>query len=157
HHGVGEPYLPLIEALTRLAGGADGTAIRDILSVHAPSWLAQMPSLWTRSERGALEGRSVATRERMMRELTIAIETIAGDAPLLLKLEDIHGSDASTLDWLAHVARRPEPACLMVLVTFRPADPAATKAGLGDLVAELALHRRCREIALKPLGLDAIE
>ena len=157
HHGVGEPYLPLIEALTRLAGDTDGAAVKEILSTQAPSWLSQMPALWTRSERSALEARGRATRERMMRELTLAIEAIASDVPLLLKLEDIHWSDTSTLDWLAHVARRPEPARLMVIATFRPADAAAAKAGLGGLVTELALHRRCREIALTPLGLAAIE
>ena len=157
HHGVGEPYLPLIEALTRLAGGQGGAAMKEILSAQAPSWLAQMPALWTRSERSALETRGRATRERMMRELTLAIEAIASDAPLLLKLEDIHWSDTSTLDWLAHVARRPEPARLMVMATFRPADAAAAKVGLGGLVTELALHGRCREIALAPLGLTAIE
>ena len=141
HHGVGEPYLPLIEALTRLAGGADGVAVKEILSTQAPSWLAQMPSLWTRSERSALEARGRATRERMMRELTLAVEAIASDVPVLLKLEDIHWSDTSTLDWLAHVARRPEPARLMVIATFRPADMAAAKVGLSGLVTELALHR----------------
>ena len=77
HHGVGEPYLPLIEALTRLAGGADGAAMKEVLSAQAPSWLAQMPALWSRSERSALEARGRATRERMMRELTLAIEAIA--------------------------------------------------------------------------------
>jgi predicted ATPase/DNA-binding winged helix-turn-helix (wHTH) protein len=157
HHGVGEPYLPLIEALTRLAGGANGAAVKEVLSVQAPSWLAQMPALWSRSERGALEARGRATRERMMRELTLAIEAMAADVPLLLKLEDIHWSDTSTLDWLAHVARRPEPARLMVIATFRPADAAAAKVGLGGLVMELALHGWCREIALAPLGLPAIE
>ena len=156
HHGVGEPYLPLIEALTRLAGGADGAAMKEILSAQAPSWLAQMPALWTRSERSALEARGRATRERMMRELTLAIEAIASDVPLLLKLEDIHWSDTSTLDWLAHVARRPEPARLMVIATFRPADVAAVKVGLGSLVTELALHGWCQEIALAPLDLAAI-
>jgi predicted ATPase len=154
---VWQPYLPLIEALTRLAGGQDGTAVKQILWAQAPSWLAQMPSLWTRSERTMLEARGRATRERMMRELTLAIEAIASDVPLLLKLEDIHWSDASTLDWLAHVARRPEPARLMVLATFRPADVTAARAGLGVLVTELALHGRCREIALDPLGLQAVE
>ena len=93
-----------------------------------------MPSLWTRAERSALEARGRATRERMLRELTQAVEAIAADAPLLLKLEDIHWSDASTLDWLAHVARRPEPARLMVLATFRPADAAAITAGLGGII-----------------------
>jgi predicted ATPase len=43
----------------------------------------------------------------MMRELTLAI---ASEVPLLLKLEDIHWSDASTLDWLTHMARHSEPA-----------------------------------------------
>src|SRR6185503_2975508 len=28
HHGVGEPYLPLIEALTRLAGAPDGAVMK---------------------------------------------------------------------------------------------------------------------------------
>ena len=156
HHGVGEPYLPLIEALTRLAGGADGAAVKEILSTQAPSWLAQMPALWSRSERSVLEARGRATRERMMRELTLAIEAIAADVPLLLKLEDIHWSDTSTLDWLAHVARRPEHARLMVIATFRSADVAAAKVGLGGLVTELALHGWCREIALSPLDLAAI-
>jgi DNA-binding winged helix-turn-helix (wHTH) protein/tetratricopeptide (TPR) repeat protein len=157
HHGVGEPYLPLIEALMRLAGGADGDDVKEILATHAPSWLAQMPSLWSRSDRGALAARGRATRDRMMRELTEAVEVIAGTRPLLLKLEDVHWSDASTLDWLAHVARRPEPARLMLLATFRPADAAAIRAGLGGVVAELALHGRCREISLRPLDLEAIE
>ena len=88
-----------------------------------------MPSLWTRSKRSALEARGRATRERMMRELTLAVEAIASDVPLLLKLEDIHWSDASTLDWLTHMARRPEPARLMVIATFRPADAAVARWG----------------------------
>ena len=156
HHGVGEPYLPLIEALTRLARGPDGGAVKEILAAQAPSWLAQMPLLWTRTERGSLETRGRATRERMLRELTHAIETIAAEAPLALKLEDIHWSDASTLDWVVHMARRPEPTRLMVLATFRPADAAAAKAGLDRIVSELALHGRCQDIALQPLGIEAI-
>jgi DNA-binding winged helix-turn-helix (wHTH) protein/predicted ATPase len=156
HHGVGEPYLPLIEALTRLARGPDGGVVKEILAAQAPSWLAQMPLLWTRAERGSLETRGRATRERMLRELTHTIETIAAEAPLALKLEDIHWSDASTLDWVVHMARRPEPARLMVLATFRPADAAAAKAGLDRIVPELALHGRCQDIALQPLGVEAI-
>ncbi len=157
HHGAGESYLPLIEALTRLAGGSDGRPVKEILAIHAPSWLAQMPSLWSASERRALEARGRPTRERMMRELTQAIEAIASETPLVLRLEDIHWSDASTLDWIGHVARRPEAARLLLLATFRPADAAILKAGLGRLVTELALHGSCREITLDPLRLQAFE
>ncbi len=154
HHGVGEPFLPLIEAMTRLAGAPDGAAVKDVLSTHAPSWLAQMPALWTRAESSTLAARGQATRERMLRELTEAIESLSTQAPLVLVLEDIHWSDASTLDWLAHVARRPEPARLMILAAFRPADAATT---LHGITSELALHGHCHEIALRPLDLAAIE
>ena len=85
HHGAGEAYLPLIDALTRLAGAAGGQPMKEILARRAPSWLAQMPSLWTASERRALEARARPTRERMMRELTDAIEAIAADTPLVLR------------------------------------------------------------------------
>jgi DNA-binding winged helix-turn-helix (wHTH) protein/predicted ATPase len=157
HHGMGEPYLPLIEALTRLAGSRDGTAIKEILRAQAPSWLAQIPSLWSQSERSALEARGRATSKRMIRELTLAVEVIASDVPLLIKLEDLHWGDPSTLDWIAHVARRPEPTRLMVLATCRPAGAASANMDLGGVIAELALHGQCKEIALSPLNLKAVE
>ena len=157
HHGVGEPYLPLIEALMRLAISADGSLIRAAVATHAPSWLALMPSLWTKAQRSALEARTHATQERMLRELTSAIEAIAADELLVLVLEDVHWSDASTLDWLTHVAGRPERVRLLVLATFRPADVGAISAGLGGITAELLLHGRCHEIALNPLDLEAVE
>ena len=157
HHGVGEPYLPLIEALTRLATSTDGSLIRATIATHAPSWLELMPSLWTKAQRSGLEARSRATQERMLRELTSAIEAIAAGELLVLVLEDIHWSDASTLDWLTHVAGRPEQARLLVLATFRPADVGAIATGLGGIMTELLLHGRCHEIALNPLNLEAIE
>ena len=127
HHGVGEPYLPLIEALTRLAGAADGAAVKDILSTHAPSWLAQMPSLWTRAERSALEARGQRHARAHAARADRSGRSHRRRRRSCSMLEDIHWSDASTLDWLAHVARRPEPARLMMLATFRPADAAAIK------------------------------
>ena len=93
-----------------------------------------------------------------LRELTLAVEAMAVHFPLLIKLEDIHRSDASTLDWLAHIARRPEHARLMVLATFRTAaDAAAAKVGVGGLVAEPRAASAVEEIALHPLDLKAIE
>ncbi len=157
HHGVGEPYLPLIEALTRLALAKDGAPVKAILSAQAPSWVAQMPALWGHSDRASLQRRGRATSDRMVRELTQAVEEIAADVPLLIKIEDIHWSDASTLDWLAHVARRLDVTRLMVMATFRPGDAAGAKVGLNSLVAELALHGWCCEVALNPLTLQEIE
>ena len=157
HHGVGEPYLPLIEAFTGLVTGGDGAPIKDVLASQAPSWLAQMPSLWTQADRSLFGGRGRATRERMIRELTLAVEILASDAPLLIKLEDVHWSDASTLDWLAHMARRREPARVMVVATARLAEPAGVKVGLYTLMNELAVHGLCSEIELHALELEAVE
>ena len=40
--------------------------------------------------------------------------------PLILVLEDLHWSDTATLEWLAYIARRRDPARLLVLGTYRP-------------------------------------
>ena len=63
-----------------------------------------------------------ATRERMLRELAEAVEQLTAERPLVLWLEDLHWSDASTLDWLAFVARRRESARLLIIGTYRPVD-----------------------------------
>ena len=45
-----------------------------------------------------------------------------GEQPLVLVLEDLHWSDAATLDLLAWLARRREPARLLLIGTYRPAS-----------------------------------
>src|SRR5690349_25167699 len=42
--------------------------------------------------------------------------------PILLVLEDVHWSDAATLDLLSSLARRDEPARLMIIATYRPME-----------------------------------
>lgn len=157
HHGAGEPYLPMIDALTRMASAPGGRDLRKLLAEQAPGWLAQMPSLWTRAERNAFAMRGLPTRDRLLRELTLAIEAICKRTPLVVHLEDVHWSDVSTLAWLAHVMRRLEPARLLILATMRPAGRLGLKAGLDRLVGELALHGQCHEIGLAPLSVSAIE
>ena len=66
--------------------------------------------------------RSGATPERMLRELTDAFEMMTRRSPLVLCLEDLHWSDVSTLDWIASFARRPEPAGMLVIGTYRPGE-----------------------------------
>jgi predicted ATPase len=57
-----------------------------------------------------------ATRERMLREIAEAIDTLSAERPVLLVLEDLHWSDHSSLDLVGWLARRRERA--------RRADPA---------------------------------
>ena len=80
----------------------DGEQLVTLLRQHAPTWLVQMPALLSAAELEALQRKTQgATRERMLRELGEAIEAITAERPLVLWFEDLHWSDASTLELLA--------------------------------------------------------
>jgi DNA-binding winged helix-turn-helix (wHTH) protein len=152
HYGASEPYLPLLDALTSLARGPQRVSVLEILRRRAPSWLAQLPALLDDSELERVQRRAVgATRERMLRELADAVEGICAVRPLLLRLEDLHWSDVSTLDWLGFVARRTEPARLLVLAAIRSIEELPRDHPLAALGAELPLRAHCRILTLPPL------
>ncbi len=133
-YGEGEAYLPVLEALGQLARGVDGSRVRALLARCAPTWLAQMPALAAELGRAPGPAGDTISRERMLREAAELVETIAAERPLVLALEDLHWSDRATLDLLAYLAERREPAPLLVLATYRPADAVAS----GHPVAALA-------------------
>src|SRR6202158_2170128 len=110
-----------------------------------------MPGLLSAAELETLHRKvSGATRERMLRELTEAVEVVTRESPLVLQLEDLHWSDYSTLEWLAFLGRRQEPARLLVLVTYRPVEVIVREHPLKTVKQELQIHGQCREL---PLGL----
>jgi predicted ATPase/DNA-binding winged helix-turn-helix (wHTH) protein len=150
HYGAGEAYLPILEALGRLCREPDGRRVHTILGRYAPTWLVQMPSFLTNNALKALQQQVAgATKTRMLRELAEAIEVITAERPLVLRLEDLHWSDVSTLDWLAFVARRTEHARLLILGTYRPVEVLMREHPLKAVKQELYLHGHCQEL---PLG-----
>ena len=129
--GSGEPYLPVFEALEQLSQ-ALGRRLVEHLRGHAPTWLLHMPSLISLEDRARLRDEVFgSTRERMLREITDALESLSTETPLVIALEDLHWSDPSTIDLLSSIARRTSPARLMVLATYRPSDAGGTSAPLG--------------------------
>jgi predicted ATPase/DNA-binding winged helix-turn-helix (wHTH) protein len=157
HYGAGEAYLPVLEALGRLARGPGAERVLSVLRQHAPTWLMQMPSLVAADELAALEPRMGTTRERMLREMAEALEALAAERPLVLLLEDLHWSDHSTLDLIAAVARRREPARLLLIGTYRPADVIARGHPLGAVKHDLALQGAGQELSLGLLGETDVE
>ena len=154
-YGAGEPYLPILEALTRLCREPGGEKLVEILHRIAPACLAQMPGLFNLEDRARLQGvAQVTTQQRMLREMAEALEVIAAETPLVLYLEDLHWSDPSTLDLIATVARRSEPARLMILGTYRPVEMLAGKHPLRTMKEELELHQHAIELRL-PLFSEA--
>jgi len=157
HYGAGEAYLPVLEALGRLGHRAEGAQLLQLLRRYAPTWLVQMPSLLDEAELEVLQRQAPgATQERMLREMAEAVEALTAERPLVLWLEDLHWSDYSTLELLAALARRREPARLLVLGTYRPADVLVSGHPLRALKQELQAHGQCTELPLPFLGVAEV-
>src|SRR5215469_12520091 len=146
-YGAGEPYMPLLEALTRLCREPGGKQLIKILHRLAPAWLAQMPTLFGAEDRTRLQGQAQeVTQQRMLREMAQALEALAAETPLVLLIEDLHWSDFSTLELISAVARRSEPARLLILGTYRPVEMLTQNHPLRTMKQELELHRYCEEL-----------
>jgi DNA-binding winged helix-turn-helix (wHTH) protein len=157
HYGAGEAYLPVLEALGRLCRGPGGKEVVTLLGQQAPTWLVQMPGLVRAADLEALQRRIAgATRDRMLRELAEALELLTSRQPLLLVLEDLHWSDYSTLDVLAMLARRQEPARLLLLGTYRLPDALQRGHPLHTVHHELQRHGQCTELPLPLLPEAAV-
>lgn len=151
-YGAGEPYLPLLEALGRLGRGPQGTHLVEVLRQQAPSWLLHLPALVTPEESAALQMRvGGATRERMLRELAEAVETLTAMSPVILVLEDLQWSDVSTVEWLAYVARRRDPARLLVLGTYRSVEAIMRNHPVRTVTQELLQQGQGGHLALEYL------
>src|SRR5262249_30474052 len=156
HYGATEAYLPLLEALGRLGREPRGAALVQVLKQHAPTWLGQLPALLSDADVEAVQRRAHGTtRERMLREMIEALDALALDVPLVLVLEDLHWSDAATVDLLALLARRRDAARLLIIGTYRPADLELGAHQLKAAKQELEVHGQCEELALEFLGEDA--
>jgi DNA-binding winged helix-turn-helix (wHTH) protein/predicted ATPase len=150
-YGGGEAYLPILEALGRLARDV-GEPVVSVLHTYAPSWLAHLPSLPSSVARSSASVRP----ERMLRELAEALEALAATAPLVLVLEDLHWSDGATLRWLGYMARRRDPTRLLVLATYRPVEALLHATVLRAVLAELRHQPQSAEVVLDYLPADAV-
>jgi predicted ATPase/DNA-binding winged helix-turn-helix (wHTH) protein len=156
-YGASEPYLPLLEALGRLGREPGGEALVRILKQYAPTWLVQLPSLLSDDELSAVQRRAQGTtRERMLRELIEAFDALALEAPLVVLLEDLHWSDAATIDLLAMLARRRDSARLLIVGTYRSAEVAAGGHPIKSVKQELQAHGQCDELILDFLDESAV-
>jgi predicted ATPase/DNA-binding winged helix-turn-helix (wHTH) protein len=155
-YGVGEPYLPVLEAFNGLCRRPDGGGLVDLLAREAPTWLVQMPGLLEIADLQVLQQRVVgSTRERMLREMSQAIAILTANRTLVLILEDLHWSDQSTLQLLMSLARSSTPARLLVIGTWRPAELSEPEHALHRLHNELT-GPTCCELPLEFLAEAAV-
>ncbi len=150
HHGHVEPYLPWLDAITRLC--LHDAAALIIFQRFAPMWLLQTPALLNAEERAALEQQLAgANPQRMLREMLEALQALAAERPLIIYLDDLHFSDTASVELLACVARRQDPASLLIIACYRPVDLIVANHPLRAIKQELEVRGQCSELALEHL------
>ena len=145
--GASEPYMPVWEAVNRLARERPSPVLAALLARHAAAYAQS-------AEAGPSEPRSRS--ERLLRELADGIEALSAEAPVLLLLEDVHWADYSTIDLLSALGRRRTAARLMVVATYRPAEVADPEHPLAAVVQGLVVAGAAQELQLDFLGEDAV-
>lgn len=157
HFGPIEPYYAVLEALTAQAKDASVPGLLDTLRRYAPTWLVQMPGVLSGADRELLKEETLgATRDRMLREMSEAIEESARVHPLVLVIEDLHWSDLSTLDLVSAIANRKEAARLLLIISYRPVEAITSNHPVRSAKERMLVQARCEEIELQPLDKDAI-
>jgi class 3 adenylate cyclase len=169
-HGGGEGCAAILDLLSRLCDEAAGDEVVSALSRRAPGWLLQLPGRVDDATAERLRGRATTPSwEGRLLELSEAVETLAAEQPLVLALEDLQWSDASTIDALAQLTRRTVDAQLLVVASYRPEALAdghpfvatrprllesgrCTETRLGRLPVEQVEAYLARRLAPQPLG-----
>jgi DNA-binding winged helix-turn-helix (wHTH) protein len=152
HLASREAYYPIFHALSAATKTGTLPGGIEVLRKYAPTWLADMPGLVSDDDAFTLRKESLgASRERMVREMTHALEAMSVENPLIVVLEDLHWSDVSTLDLISSVANGAEGARLLIIGTYRPVDVILSNHPVKRVKQSLLARGRCVELELEAL------
>jgi DNA-binding winged helix-turn-helix (wHTH) protein/tetratricopeptide (TPR) repeat protein len=153
--GESEAYRPIFDALESGVRGADGDQWIDQLRRSAPSWLRQLPQVLAPDEVEHLQRITAGvTPEQIRRELAEALEGYAAEHPLVLMIEDLHWSDASTVALLGLLAQRDQAARLSVICTCRPVETILNQHPTRALQLGLTARGLAQTVFVEPLQPD---
>ena len=150
-----EPHLPVLEALNELT--TDNPRLTDILGARAPTWLRHIaPRSSSRPQ--SVEGveQDAKSSERLMWELTTFLEEASSEQPVVLVFEDLHWTDLSTVDVLAHLAARMARLRLLIVVTYRHHELALRDHPFMQVRAELVARGQLVEMRVSLLTPDEV-
>ena len=147
----GRPYAPLADALV---GGLSQLRARQLAQRLETVWrepLAHLvPSLARKGDGPAAAPLRPADEQARMREaIALALLTLAGVAPLLVVLEDVHWADEDTIQALAHLAGRTEGHHIVIAVSYRHAE-ARERPEVWGLLRSLDRRPACARLSLSP-------
>ena len=150
--GESEAYRPMFDALESGARNADGDQWIEQLRRSAPSWLRQLPRVLPPDELEQLQRATAGVPpEQLRRELAEALEAYAAEYPLVLIIEDLHWSDASTVALLGLLAQRDQAARLLVICSCRPVETILNQHPTRALQLGLTARGRAQTLFVEPL------
>ncbi len=152
-----EAYLPLLEALENLVHGPRGWVVDSVMKTAAPTWYVQVAASGEAPGTTAMRDLPLASQERMKRELAGLFAELGRSRPLVVLIEDLHWADVSTMDLLSFVAARFATMRALVMVTYRPAEMAASQGHFLAVSHDLQSRGFFNELPLSFLGLEDIE
>jgi DNA-binding winged helix-turn-helix (wHTH) protein len=153
---VPEPYLAVLDAFSRLLKRQHRAEVEVVLKRCAPTWVAQLPGLAAGAGHGLEQETLGATPGRMLREAAEALEDLSRNLVLVLFLDDLHWADEATIDFVSFIARRTEPARLLLLLASRPSELSTTASALRLVRQELVTKGLAQEVPLDFLTLEDV-
>ncbi|WP_322920407.1 helix-turn-helix transcriptional regulator [Nocardioides renjunii] len=145
------PYLPFSEVLGRMMADEPDVAAR-VLEQH-PTLARLQPGRRIRSSETA-SGDQALDRGNVYDAFGDLLSAVAGQAPLLVIVEDAHWADESTRDMLSFLFSRPVPGVSLV-VSYR-ADDLHRRHPLRRQVAEWMRMRGIDRLQVEPLADDDV-
>jgi class 3 adenylate cyclase/tetratricopeptide (TPR) repeat protein len=151
--GLAVPYQPFVEALRQVLA----TSAPPRLGAHPEELIRLVPEISARlpdlPERVSSDPDT--ERYQLFNAIIDCIVDVAGDAPVLLVLDDLHWATKPTLEMLRHLIRSHVASPVLVLVTFRDTEVNASTP-LGAALAEFQQSANAERVTLTGLDTQAI-
>jgi class 3 adenylate cyclase/tetratricopeptide (TPR) repeat protein len=149
------PYQPFVEALRFAVAEAGAELLGSWAGRRGADLTRLVPELGERLPVGEpLRGDPQNDRARLFDAVVGFLENASRTRPLVLVLDDLHWADKPSLSLLMHLLRRPEPAPILVVGTYRETD-LERQHPLAEVLADLRRVEGTERVLLR--GLDAQE
>ena len=151
------PYLPFVEPLRAYTAAHSVESLREQLAKGATDIEKLVPDLRQRIPdlESSTDVEPEQERYRLFESVTAFLLSAAGDAPLVLVLDDLHWADRPSLLLLQHLARRLSGQRLLVVGTYRDVD-LDRRHPLAEVLADLRREQLYERVLLRGLSTDEI-
>lgn len=143
------PFALIADMLRAEAARVSPAALVEAWGPHAGELARLLPELAAHGVRPSTALAPEAERRRALEALAAYVARLAGEAPLLVVLEDVHWADEAALEWLHLAARRAAGMRVVLVATFRAHEVGEPLARLIEL---LRRQRLAVELPLGPLS-----